>query len=108
MESNFVVIYSFQIHEGRDEDFMLAWTILTGLIYQYKGSLGSRLHKLNEREYIAYAVWPDRQTFEKEDNNLPKIAIKYREEMRDACSNIESKYEMQMVVDLVRKEPFKN
>lgn len=106
MESNFTVIYSFQIHEGKEEQFIQSWKSLTELIYEYRGSLGSRLHKLNESEYIAYAVWPNRETFEDVNRKMPNNTDQVRTAMREACSKIETIYEMDIVEDLINDKPF--
>ncbi len=44
----FAVIYQFNVKENRESEFIGAWKQLTQLIYDYEGSLGSRLHKLND------------------------------------------------------------
>lgn len=108
MENGFIVIYSFQVHEGKTEQFIQAWKSLTELIYQFRGSLGSRLHKMSELEYIAYAVWPDRETFDDVTSTLPESATVYRETIRSSCSNIETKYELQIAEDLIQNKPFSN
>lgn len=108
MENGFCIIYSFQVHDGKVEQFIQAWKNLTELIYQHRGSLGSRLHKLSELEYIAYAVWPDREIFDDVNAKLPDTATIHREAMRNACSNIETKYELQIVEDLIQNKPFDN
>lgn len=106
MENNFTVIYTFQILEGKDQEFRAAWKGLTELIYQHRGSLGSRLHKLSDSEYIAYAVWPDKETFYDTSTTMPASADTFRTAMRDACSNIETVYEMNVVEDLIQSKPF--
>ena len=50
----FCVIYSFQVKEDKEAPFIEAWKELTKLIYQYEGSLGSRIHKASEDIYLAY------------------------------------------------------
>jgi len=51
----FSVIYQFTIKENRQSEFIDAWKQLTQFIYEYEGSLGSRLHKESDDSYIAYA-----------------------------------------------------
>ena len=105
MKGNFTVIYSFQVQEGKEAQFIAAWKGLTKLIYEHRGSLGSRLHKFNESEYIAYAVWPDRDTFNDVNRTMPESADQFRAAMREACSNIETKYELDVVEDLICDRP---
>lgn len=59
----FAEIYKFDVKENRESEFIGVRKQLTQLIYDYEGSLGSRLHKLKDTSYIAYAQWPDRQTW---------------------------------------------
>ena len=56
----FSVIYKFEIKPDRKDSFEKSWKDLTHLIYDYAGSLGSRLHKKDECNYIAYAQWPNK------------------------------------------------
>ena len=56
--NKFTVIYSFDIVEGKENEFINCWTELTKLIYKFEGSYGSRLHKENDSLFIGYAQWP--------------------------------------------------
>ena len=69
--------------------------------YKYEGSLGSRLHKLNDQEYIAYAQWPNQNIFDNAGNNLPNEANSIRKKMKEACSSIQTVYKMEMVENLL-------
>ena len=42
--SNFSVIYEFYVKPGMETEFIAHWNALTKLIYEYEGSLGSKLH----------------------------------------------------------------
>lgn len=64
MSDKFSIIYSFKIHENKQEEFIHYWTELTNLIYKFEGSYGSTLHQANENLFIAYAQWPDKKTFD--------------------------------------------
>lgn len=85
-----------------NSEFIKSWKQLTQLIYEYEGSLGSRLHKLNDTSYIAYAQWPDRETWKNSGNNLPDSADRIRKTMRDCCTNIEVLYELNSIEDLLK------
>ncbi len=61
----YIAIYRWRIKEGKDEVFQAAWLTLTKAIYQKRGSLGSRLHKTEDSTWLAYAQWPDKETYEK-------------------------------------------
>ncbi len=103
----FTVIYSFKVRPAQCDVFEESWNQLTALIYKYEGSLGSRLHKAivqNESEsiqYIAYAQWPSRQLWENSGGKLPKEADAIRSTMKNACKNIETLYELDVVNDLL-------
>ena len=105
----FVAIYRFGIQSGKDEAFLEAWAELTKLIYQYENSLGSHIHRsLDEKDaYIAYAQWPDKNTWENSGNNLPEEADKWRTQMRANCSDIKTIHTLETTLDLTKKEPYK-
>lgn len=97
----YVVLYSFTVKSNQVDAFIKGWKGLTNLIYQYEGSLGSRLHKKEPLEYIAYAQWPSKDTFEKSGGNLPKKADEFRDLMRSSCSKIEIVSKAEVVQDLL-------
>ena len=102
----FAVIYTFEVHPDKDAIFIESWKNLTQLIYQYEGSLGSRLHKKNNEQYIAYAQWPDRKTWENSGSKLPEEANEYRKKMKEACVSISTQHELQMIEDLLARNTF--
>ena len=81
-----------------------AWKQLTQLIYEYEGSLGSRLHQKDESRYIAYAHWPDRETWKNSGDKLPDTADLIRKTMKDCCTRIETLYELDCVEDLLKSK----
>ena len=97
----YVVLYSFQVKPHQEENFIKGWKGLTALIYQYEGSLGSRLHKKETLEYMAYAQWPSKNKFESSGGNLPEKADEYRNLMRSSCSKIEVISNAEVVKDLL-------
>lgn len=101
----FAVIYSFKVKKGRDKDFIKGWESLTKLIYQYEGSLGSRVHSLGEGKYLAYAQWPSKEIWANAGSKIPESADEFRLLMKDSCERIETEYEMDVVVDLIKTEP---
>jgi hypothetical protein len=58
------VVLEFDVIEGKESEFVTAWTDCTKIIYENFGSLGSRLHKSEHGPYIAYAQWPSREAYE--------------------------------------------
>ncbi|OMP29884.1 MULTISPECIES: antibiotic biosynthesis monooxygenase [Mangrovimonas] len=102
----FAVIYSFKVKEGLEATFVNGWKELTELVHQYEGGLGSRLHKKNDSHYIAYAQWPDYETWQSAGKNLPESANKIRKFLRDSCDEFETLFELDVVEDLLKDQPY--
>lgn len=106
-ESNkFTVIYSFNVIDGKENDFINAWAELTKLIYKFSGSYGSRLHKVDKQLFIGYAQWSDKETWQHSSDKLPKTANEFRRQMRESCSEIKTEYEMNVVQDLLNDKKY--
>ena len=101
----FIVIYSFQVKKVFEESFESAWEELTLLFRDYAGGLGSRLHKGKENGYIAYAQWPDEQTWENAQDLLPEEASEYRTSMENSCLEIKTLHKLRLVEDMLVKHP---
>lgn len=99
------VIYRFEVKENEVEKFVTAWLGLTKLIYEYEGSLGSRIHKVKELEYIAYAQWPSKLIYDNAGSNLPSETDVHRKHMKESCNLIETLYEMEVVEDYLQSKP---
>ena len=102
----FAVIYTFELLPNKEAIFIEAWKNLTQLIYRYEGSLGSRLHKKTDEQFIAYAQWPDRKTWENSGSKLPPEANEYRKIMHESCVSISTQHELQMIEDLLAGSSF--
>ncbi|MCF6442929.1 antibiotic biosynthesis monooxygenase [Pseudoalteromonas luteoviolacea] len=105
----FVVMFEFVVQEGFEEQFIKAWPSVTQGIYLFKGSLGSRLHKNVNGEYIAYAQWPDKQTWEasSEIEMSPDYEM-HRDSMQESL-NLESTrvlYQMEVEIDYLQRRKF--
>ncbi len=99
----FTVIYRFEVKKDRETAFIRAWEALTILIRDYAGGMGSRLHREKENTYLAYAQWPDRETWENSGNKLPEDAAPLRQQMRECCEKTETLFELAVVKDLLVK-----
>ncbi|MCH4552074.1 antibiotic biosynthesis monooxygenase family protein [Aestuariibaculum lutulentum] len=99
------MLYSFEVKQDQEAEFITAWTNLTNLIYEYEGSLGSKLHKGEGQSFIAYAQWPSQEKFEQAGDNLPEEANKYRDTMRASCEKIEVLQKMEVVKDVLKQTP---
>ncbi len=105
-DDKFTVIYSFIIIEGKENDFINAWSELTRLIYRFAGSYGSRLHKADKQLFIGYAQWTDKETWEHSGNKFPETAHDFQKQMRECCSEIKTEYEMNVVSDLLNEKKY--
>lgn len=99
----FIAIDEFVVKEGQDSTFIRNWEIVTEAIFKFRGSLGSRLHKEADGKYVAYAQWPDEETFEK-DIPLPSEALDAREIMKNSCLSTTIAYRLKVVSDLLKKQ----
>ena len=61
----FCVVYRFKVRAGLEEIFRQGWTRITREIRQRRSGLGSRLHLSDDGWWVAYAQWPDRETWER-------------------------------------------
>ncbi len=98
----FAIIYSFKVRADREQHFLNSWGEMTQLIYQFDGSLGSRLHRKADLEYIAYAQWPSKKHWQNSGDNLPDEADMIRKTLRDSCHEIATLYELEMVEDQLK------
>ena len=95
------LIYRFNVHEGKDGAFIRAWSEVTEALVKHCGALGSRLHRSDENEFIAYAQWPSREARDRAE--LPAaINDGPRAEMRACCASIETLFELTTVADHLR------
>jgi len=104
----FTVIYSFQVIAGKEDLFEKSWHELTELIYQYEGSLGSRLHLQSPQRYIGYAQWPDKTTWNNSGSKLPESASEIRNTLRQSCVTIETLFELEVKDDLLKAKSFES
>ncbi len=102
----FAVLYSFKVKIGKDQQFVDSWRGLTKLIYKHEGSLGSRLHKEKEGEYLAYAQWPSKDIWENSGKNMPPEAEQFRVAMRESCLEIKTIHTLSVTDDLLQSKPY--
>lgn len=101
------VVLEFDVIEGKDKEFIDAWTECTKTIYENFGSLGSRLHLSETGSYIAYAQWPNAETYEQSGDG-PEHLIGIRDKMRVTLKTGKPKllYKLTTEIDLLRNIPF--
>lgn len=99
----YIVLYAFEVKNNCEDKFIAGWKGLTRLIYKFEGSLGSRLHKQSKLNYVAYAQWPDKNSFDNSGNNLPQVeAKKYKTMMTSACDSINIINKFEVIEDLLK------
>ncbi|MGH8127025.1 MAG: antibiotic biosynthesis monooxygenase family protein [Gammaproteobacteria bacterium] len=57
-----VVLYRWRLNPGTEDTFIAAWSRVTELLREQRGSLGSRLHRGSDNIWYSYAQWPDDAT----------------------------------------------
>ena len=100
----FCVIYRFTVKPDHEAQFRQHWLAVTEWFQHNAGGLGSRLHRANTDEYIAYAQWPDRQMWEQQRGRSDAELQAHRQAMRACCESIEVVYELEMTDDLLQQE----
>jgi hypothetical protein len=55
------VIYRWRVEKKNEAEFQRRWHEITQDIVTHHGGGGSRLHKADSGEWIAYARWPSRE-----------------------------------------------
>ena len=61
----FAVVYAWRVKPGKETQFQEAWHKGTLAITRRYGSHGSRLHRNHDGSFVAYAMWPDRATWQR-------------------------------------------
>ena len=61
----FAVLYRWRIKPELEAAFEKSWHDGTLAIRRDCGGWGSRLHRAEDGAYIAYAIWPDEETWRK-------------------------------------------
>jgi len=96
----YCIIYKFKVRDGQEERFTQAWSEVTKAYIESCGGLGSRLHKADDQDYIAFAQWPS-----KEIQDAAELPLTIKEGsgkvMKECCESIETLYKMKPVADLL-------
>jgi heme-degrading monooxygenase HmoA len=61
----FVVIYRWKVKPGMEAQYQRGWAQVTLHLKAARGALGSRLHKMDDDTWVAYAQWPSRAAWER-------------------------------------------
>lgn len=64
----FAVIYQGYLKPGRENEYQEAWSKVAQYFIEYRGAIGSCLHKTSDGLWVAYSRWPNKKT---RDNSWP-------------------------------------
>lgn len=96
----FAVLYRWKLRPGAEPEFREAWRAATVAIRARHGTFGSRLHRADNDEVVAYAVWPDRASWEAA-RELPSVAPEAAARMRACIEQSVSTTPLEVVDDLL-------
>ena len=60
----FCVVYQWKVKAGKEEQFRQTWRTITEAIFKQHGTYGSRLHESDKGTWIAYAQWPNQESWQ--------------------------------------------
>lgn len=78
---------------------------MTESIYRMRGSLGSRLHQSGDGTWMAYAQWPDEETWRKA-RAVGTANEAAAQKMREGSAEFLSEEHFQLVDDLLCSSPY--
>ena len=97
----FAVMYRWKLHAGSEDNFRRAWSEMTESIAAAYGTHGSRLHRSDDGEFIAYAQWPSRARWE-QAQQAPSVNATAAEAMRACISERFPIVPLDVLDDLLR------
>ena len=80
---------------------MEGWSRLTEAIRESRGGLGSRLHKSEDGWWIAYALWPDRQTWQSAQTDYESPDMEASKLMTEAIEDRLAPIPLEPIIDLL-------
>lgn len=96
----FAVLYKWTLKKGSEAKFVDAWEEVTAELSTRWETQGSRLHRTQEGDWIAYAQWPSREKWE-EASQATFVKSAARVEMAAAVESGEILMSMDIVKDLL-------
>ena len=96
----FAVIYRWRLMEGMEAQFIEAWSEVSRLLREERGSLGSRLHLGSDGIWYSYAQWPSAAARAK-SAALPPVDPGARHRMSESVREELPEIELQSVSDFL-------
>lgn len=101
----FIALYRWKLKGGHEKRFQEGWHRRTEEIYRKCGSFGSRLHRAEDGTWVAYAQWPDRETW-KRIGDAPVTDTEARVMMQESIEETYPDTYMEIVDDLLKTERY--
>ncbi len=102
----FIALYRWKVKAGHEKNFLAGWHRRTEEIYRQCGSLGPRLHQAEDGMWVAYAQWPDRQTYDAAQSIAPVSESEARRMFRESIEESYPDIYMSVVDDLLQPESY--
>jgi hypothetical protein len=100
----FAVLYRWRLHPGRESSFVDAWSRISKLLREERGSLGSRLHHGADGLWYSYAQCPSAEAREKAFAG-PPVDAAAAQQMRAAIAETFPEVVLESVADFMVIEP---
>jgi len=97
---SFAVVYRFVVAADDEAAFIEAWHALTLILRERCGGFGSRLHRADDGDFIAYARWPSRAVREAANPEGDDVD-RWRAQMKKTATLIRTEAVLEVVDDLL-------
>lgn len=67
------LVYEFKVKPGMEDVFRSGWRSVTSSLIGSQGSLGARLHRIDESTWISYAQWPNHHAWQNGDHEIAEF-----------------------------------
>ena len=88
------ILYRWRINPEKEQQFIESWSNVTEFLRTNRGSLGSRLHRGNDRLFYGYAQWKsdaDRQKAFQDSTEITDSIEKMRDAIEESFPEIRLK-----------------
>ncbi len=82
-----------------EEELIQSWVAMTQMIKHNANGKGSRLHKDQNGNYVAYANWSSSADWQRAKPFLPQDSETLSQQMRDSCNSIQTFFQLNEIAD---------
>ena len=100
----FCALYRCRLHPGAEDAFVRAWSRVTRLLREERGSLGSRLHRGPDGIWYSYTQWPSAEA-KVEGLAAPSVDPDAWRQLRDAIAESLPELVLESVADYLAPLP---